>query len=243
MVTPPPFPELAAAAEHGPVIVINISSYRCDALILTDDTVRLVALPELSAEAVTEQTSALLEAADNAAQGMTPVLEWIWDQIVAPVFSRLGLTSPPAPSQQVPHIWWCPTAIAAFLPLHAAGRYLADGPDPDAALSMTVSSYTPTLRSLIQLRKRQTRPALPVAGPLIVAMPQTPGAPGLPGASAEASDITRRFTNSTCLSGSSATHAAVTRAMTRHPWAHFACHAVQDLLAPSRGRLVRSLSN
>ena len=237
LVAPPPFSRLAAAAARGPVVIINVSTYRCDALIISGGTVQQVPLPELSASSVTGQTEALLGAVDNAPPGLTPVLEWIWDQIVWPVFSQLGLTGALASGWQAPHIWWCPTGIAAFLPLHAAGRYSADGPGPDSALSMAVSSYTPTLRTLIQLRERPAGPISPVSGPLIVAMPETPGADDLPGAETEASDLANRFSRSTCLSGQSATYAAVTEAMGEHLWAHFACHGVQELRAPSRGRL------
>ncbi len=121
--------------------------------------------------------------------------------------------------------------------MHAAGRYPADGPSPDTALNRAVSSYTPTLRTLIQLRERQAGPISPVTGPLIVAMPQTPGAADLPGAETEANDLASRVSHSTCLSGPLATRAAVTEAMGEHLWAHFACHGVQELLAPSHGRL------
>jgi len=121
--------------------------------------------------------------------------------------------------------------------LHAAGRYPADGPNPDTTLNRAVSSYTPTLRTLIQLRERQAGPISAVTGPLIVAMPQTPGAADLPGAETEANDLASRVSHSTCLSGPMATRAAVTEAMGEHLWAHFACHGVQELLAPSHGRL------
>lgn len=235
-VTPPPFSRLADAAAQGPVIVINISSYRCDALIVTTDAVELVPLPQLSADAVSAQTSDLIEATDSAAQGTAAVLEWIWDQIVFPVFSHLHLTDL-ATSGQPRRIWWCPTGIAAFLPLHAAGRYTADGLIRGTAMNMAVSSYTATLRSLIKIRERATGP-LPPAGPLIVAMPQTPDAAELPGAAEEARDLAAMFSQSTTLTGPEATHTAVTTAMGAHPWAHFACHGVQELLAPSSGRLV-----
>jgi tetratricopeptide (TPR) repeat protein len=238
VVTPPSFSTLAAAAICGPVVIVNISRYRCDALIITSATVQLVPLPGLSADAVAGQVEALLEAADKAVQGVTPVLEWTWDQIVSPVFAHLGLAGPPEVGEQIPHIWWCPIGAAAFLPLHAAGRFTASGLGPDTALKMAVSSYIPTLRTLIQLRERGTGSIPPAAGPLVVAMPQTPDANDLPSAETEASDLARRFHHATSLSGSLATHAAVTEAMGRHPWAHFACHGVQDLLAPSRGRLL-----
>ena len=240
LVMPPTFSRLAAAADHGPVVIVNISSYRCDALILNSGTVQLLPLPGLSAATVADQARKLLEAADNAQGSITPVLEWTWDQIVSPVFTHLGINRLAAPSGQAPHIWWCPTGIASFLPLHAAGRYPSHGPWQDTALNMTVSSYTPTLRTLIQLRERQPGAIPQAVGPLIVAMPQTPapGASDLPSAETEADELAARLSDSTRLSGDEATHAAVTQAMGKHPWAHFACHGVQDLLAPSSGHLM-----
>jgi tetratricopeptide (TPR) repeat protein len=72
LVAPPPFSRLAEAAAHGPVIIINISSYRCDALIITSGTVLLVPLPEVTASAVTEQTEKLVDAADDKRTGRDP---------------------------------------------------------------------------------------------------------------------------------------------------------------------------
>jgi CHAT domain-containing protein len=68
-------------------------------------------------------------------------------------------------------------------------------------------------------------------------MPQTPGASDLRQAETEAAELASRFGSSEYLSGAAATRAAVTEAMSRHPWAHFACHGIQELHAPSRGRL------
>lgn len=73
---------------------------------------------------------------------------------------------------------------------------------------------------------------------LIVAMPQTFNASDLADAELEAEDLARRFRSCTRLYGPAATHAAVTQAMSHHPWAHFSCHGTQDLLAPSHGRLL-----
>lgn len=232
----PGFTQLLRAAACGPVIILNVSKYRCDALILTEDGVRLVPLPQLDADAVGTLAREFLGAASASSRDLATALEWTWDTIVGPIFSALGLTSPVAHGDQASHIWWCPTGEAVFLPLHAAGHYPANDL-PDTALHRAVSSFTPTLRSLIQLRDRHPGALLPAAGPLIVAMPQTPGANDLPEAKAEATELASRFGSSEYLSGVAATHSAVTEAMSRHPWAHFACHGIQDLDAPSCGRL------
>ena len=237
---PPRFPSLKAAAVHGPVVIVNVSTYRCDAIVVTTDGVRLVGLPELTAEAAAAQATALLDAADKAvSRDLNPVLGWIWDSITEPVFRELGLTSRPPADQQHPHLWWCGIGITAFLPLHAAGRYDMNGmSSADTALDLAVSSYTPTLRTLIRLRERSAEPISPRAGPVIVAMPVTPDAPDLDGAAREAEDLSQRFPSHTLLSGPGATRAAVMAAMPHHPWAHFSCHGTQNTLDPSAGRLI-----
>jgi tetratricopeptide (TPR) repeat protein len=238
LVAPPRFSRLQGAADRGPLVIVNISTYRCDALILHGGTVRTVPLPEVTAESVSQQAETLMTAADNAnSREITPVLGWLWDSIVAPVLASLGLTTRPPPGQRFPHVWWCATGPAVFLPLHAAGHYSETLPAPDTALDLVVSSYTPTLRTLVQLRERNQAPIPPGRGPLIVAMPQTPGAAPLYDAEREADDLASRFRVFQRLDGPAATGAAVTAAMPGHPWAHFSCHGIQDLTAPSRSGL------
>ena len=119
---PPQFSRLRSAAARGPVVVVNVSAYRCDALIVHADAVRTVPLPGVTAELVTEQADTLMTAADNADSALMQirVLGWLWDTVVAPVLTSLGLTRRPKPDQPFPHLWWCATGPAVFLPLHAA---------------------------------------------------------------------------------------------------------------------------
>jgi len=53
---PTPFAELAGAAADGPVVLVNVSRYRCDALVLTTDDVWVVPLGDLTAEQADERT-------------------------------------------------------------------------------------------------------------------------------------------------------------------------------------------
>jgi hypothetical protein len=238
IVAPPRFSRLREAAAQGPVVILNVSTYRCDALIVSPDEVRLIPLPDLNADEVNERTKALFEAVETSFRDVTPILGWLWDSIVQPIFSGIGITSRPSAGQQFPHLWWCPTGAAVFLPLHAAGHYPDGSLGPDTALDLATSSYTPTLRTLIQLRERHSEPASPENGPLIIAMPRTPGAPDLPDAEKETEDLASRFPSNTHLSGSAATYVTVTEAMRHHPWAHFSCHGAQNLTAPSHGKLL-----
>ena len=237
LVGPPRLDELLAAGSPGPVVIVNISEYRCDALILSAGQVRAVPLPRLTRQAVAEQVQTLLEAADAMKSGeVDDVLEWAWDCVVEPVFAELGLTEPP-PAGQETHLWWCATGLAAFLPLHAAGAHGSSAPTRYSALDLAVSSYTPSLRTLIQLRQRQPAQEAARSGPLIVAMPKTPGLQDLESTTEEAEDITRRSPAHELLTGPSATRDAVAQAMPHHLWAHYACHGSQDLGDPFRGAL------
>jgi tetratricopeptide (TPR) repeat protein len=237
LVGPPRLGELLAASSRGPVVIVNISEYRCDALVLSVGQVRTVPLPRLTRQAVADQVQTLLEAADAMKTGdVDDVLEWAWDCIVGPVFAELGLTEPP-PAGQETHLWWCATGLAAFLPLHAAGAHRSSAPTRYSALDLAVSSYTPTLRTLIQLRQRQPAQEAGRSGPLIVAMPKTPGLQDLESTTEEAEDIARRSPAHELLTGPSATRDAVAQAMPHHLWAHYACHGSQDLHEPFRGAL------
>jgi len=233
----PRLERLLAAAAQGPVVIVNVSQYRCDALIISGDQLRLVPLATLTAEAVAEQVQNLLDGADAVSRAqVNDVLKWTWDQIVGPVLSHLGLTESASSGDEV-HVWWCPTGLSAFLPLHAAGDQERDGRTQADALDLAVSSYTPTLRTLLQLRERQASQAGADSELLIVAMPKTPGLNDLESPEREAVYLALRLPSHTLLKGSSATRDAVAEAMPRHRWAHFSCHGSQDLREPDSGAL------
>ncbi|MGV9366952.1 CHAT domain-containing protein [Amycolatopsis sp. NPDC003731] len=234
---PARFESFLPAASGGPVIVVNTSDYRSDALIVTALGVRAVPLPKLTetkADAeVTRFTkainalhssSATLTAVLAARGTITDVLGWLWDAIAAPVLDALG------DHHDGGRVWWCPTGLLTLLPLHAAARGTAPG-----VLDRVISSYTPTLRALIHARQRTAEPAPNRL--LTVCVSVTPDHPELPGAAAEVAAIAAH-TETTQLADGNANVPTVLEQLGRHSWAHFACHGVQDLDNPSRGRLV-----
>jgi hypothetical protein len=54
--------DLSTAAHGGPVVVINVSAYRCDALTVTGDNVQVTPLPTLTAVDVTRRVPVFLDA-------------------------------------------------------------------------------------------------------------------------------------------------------------------------------------
>jgi TPR repeat protein len=251
-----PFAELAGAAREGPVVIVNVSTIRCDALIVMPSTeVVVVPLPKVTAkqaDAVANRYLTDLTAAgqpgasfldrEQARHTLHDTLEWLWDAIAEPVITALGYPHAPEPDRTLPRMWWCPTASLTMLPLHAAGhhprtsktRATADEP---SLLSAVVSSYTPTLCALLRARQAE---ASPKATMLAVGMPALPGGRGpLPASRAELAAVAAHFPGQTVeITAEAATRDAVSRLLTTHSWAHFSCHGRADLADPSRSALV-----
>ncbi|MFE4920843.1 CHAT domain-containing protein [Streptomyces sp. NPDC056661] len=234
---PPLLTDLTAQAHEGPIVYVNVSRHRCDALIITPDGVRSRALDRLSEETVSHRVHALhtafAEGRLAAEQTIHDTLEWLWDTVVGPVLGELGLTAEPAADGPWPRIWWAPVGSLSLLPLHAAGHHRDGGP---VLLDRVVSSTTPTIRALGHARAGRrddwNEPRL-----LVVAMPHTPDAPDLPGAQAEADHLAALIPGATVLVGADATRDAVLDALPASGWAHFACHGYSDPDNPSDSHL------
>jgi len=244
----PEFTGLRAAGQAGPVVIVNVSAYRSDALIITPGGAEVIRLTDLTGEAVMAHTASFLDALSSlhrprptyeqestALDAITATFAWLWDGIVSPVLPSLLAACTPEPGER-PRIWWCPTGLLTLLPLHAAGHHDRGGA---SVLDHFVSSYTPTLRTLLKARQRAaTVPRRPRPAPMVVAMPVTPGQRALPSAAREADDFAERFPGARQFRGEAATPAEVKRALEQSPpVAHFACHGTQDVTDPSAGYL------
>lgn len=95
-----------------------------------------------------------------------------------------------------------------------------------------VSSYTPTLSALLPSSHKSGA----FTGILAVGQTSTLGMPSLPGTAAELDRIHDRFQELPFirLDGENATPDAVLAEMETSSWAHFACHANQDLGNPTK---------
>ena len=175
----------------------------------------------------------------NAEQTLIDILGWLWDAITAPVLDRLRL-EPPDNGEPLPRLWWLPSGPLSFLPLHAAGHHRSGATGKrHSALDTVISSYAPTVRALIHTRRPTSDMTTDANQLLVCAMTRTPGATPLAGAAREAADLTARFDqDALLLADHAATYAAVTDAVPRYRWAHFACHGVSDTDDPSASRLL-----
>ncbi|KAL8366614.1 hypothetical protein RB595_010463 [Gaeumannomyces hyphopodioides] len=172
---PPAAGDLMAAADPSPIIIINLSPYRCDAFLVERDRIRVLELPGLTMEEVQKRCQALR----SAALSPPPMPEWLWDAAARPGLDALGFKDPVSDNNW-PRVWWIPTGILSQLPLHAAGKHVRGS--TETVLDRVMSSYAPSVKALIHGRQHHVRghhvrdPAgHPSGHALLVAMRQTPG--------------------------------------------------------------------
>ncbi|KAI0310885.1 CHAT domain-containing protein, partial [Amylostereum chailletii] len=240
-----------AAANSGSVVVVNISTTRCDAMILLQTSVAVLHVPlyALNREDVIAWKDALLKYHQRSgvrARGMRQrpvagdivptILANLWSKIVQPVLLALGqLSGDKQTVGDLPHLTWCATGPLAFLPLHAAGIYdEAGGPK---VFNYVISSYTPTLSALLEAGRRANNHS-PTPSVLAVSQLGT-GQHSLPGTVEEIAAIQMIVGNHGLhLDGENATKDSVLTAMENHNWIHLACHAHQDIQDPTKSAFI-----
>ncbi|KAF5724523.1 hypothetical protein FMUND_697 [Fusarium mundagurra] len=141
--TAPTEAEMFDAAKNGPIVVINVSRARCDALLIENQLMRSLALPNI--------TNDLYQFARAGDFGSSMVLEWTWDNITQPVLNALGY-SKSSEEGAWPRVWWIPTALLTLFPLHAAGYHRTES--SETVLDRVVSSYSSSIRAIIRGRQK-----------------------------------------------------------------------------------------
>jgi tetratricopeptide (TPR) repeat protein len=251
----PTLEDLLNEAAYGPVVTINVSTHRGDALILTTECIRSIELPGLNFETLFEQVSAFSTALEDSLHAETSitahrdasarlnrVLRWLWDVVTGPILDALGL----APADDLPRVWWVPGGLLNVLPLHAAG-YHTEG-STRTVMDRVISSYIPTIRALGHARQL-SKPGSASDRSLVVAMPTTPGRPDgdLPQARAEAAKVERRLPAPITLTEPNGPPGPADQIPTAETtlghladcaFAHFICHGVSDPDDPAQSRLL-----
>ncbi|EWZ80294.1 hypothetical protein NW765_011586 [Fusarium oxysporum] len=168
--------ELKASASCGPIVVINTSEYRCDAILVEQHQIRSVQLPK-----------DMEKEAWNRDPGKIETLEWLWDTVAHQILDALGFTQRHDPSlEKWPRIWWVATGIMTKFPLHAAGRHNDPSTGSANVLDRVMSSYSSSIKTIIQSRRRGHEAAASApAQALLVAMKHTPEQTSLPFAARE----------------------------------------------------------
>lgn len=228
---------LLSETADGPIVLVNVSEYRCDALMLTTDGVRHVPLPALTANrldklafdfhlAVEQAGDADVNTSAAAEERLTEILDWLWTTVARPVLDAVEtLVEPPST------LWWVPTGSLCFLPLHAA----TSRETGESMVDRIVSSYTPTVAALHHSRQRgatnERHPAV------IMASGRDDDPLALPASAAEAKSVADRL-GTTAVDAAIEPQEAVLAALTHSTHLHLATHARSDPDDPSASSLL-----
>jgi CHAT domain-containing protein len=241
---PTPFSQLRQAAVGGAVVLLNISQYRCDALIISsqaDSPVRHVSLPDISKDEISLHAQNLRDGENSGEhkwfeKNLRVILQLLWAKIFEPIvaaFPQMFLSA----DSVLPRRWFCPTGPLTFLPLHAAGPYVKGGGSDIS--KRVVFSYTSTLSALLRSRSRPPSSQIQM---LLVGQSSTPNQVALPNAAVEISAIRKlaleRGIEVDCLEGADATALSILTMLDRRNCAHFACHGQYDPNSPLSSALL-----
>ncbi|MFB9248152.1 CHAT domain-containing protein [Sphaerisporangium melleum] len=242
----PPDPRtLLTAGGHGPVVVLTTSRHRTDALLVTAEDVTCLPLRELTRDAVENLADLHEQAIFKITEGpgseerqdgqrrLTDLLGRLWDEIMEPVLTELRV---PVASR----LWLVPCGPFARLPLHAAGHHTDRNRN---VLDRVIPSYSPTLRTLLRARERESADAAPADSnaAVVVAMPSTPGHVTLGSVGTEITVLRRHLPGALVLNADGADPPAketVLAVLRDCSIAHFACHAASAAAHPSFSHLV-----
>ncbi|KAG2341044.1 hypothetical protein BDR05DRAFT_888831 [Suillus weaverae] len=230
---PPLFSDLQKAAEEGPVIIVNASQYSCDALIVLSDQnpvhvpidITQTEVSDLSSEF--QSLSKEFGSFDNQHK-LVSILRKLWHVIVDPVVQALRVSNVHPGSR----IWWCPTAEFTLLPLHAAGLYEKKR---DSLPHMYISSYTPTLATLVRARQQASRNAPPQHF-VAIGQGNPDGGRPLECVAPELAAVAQRLvpvvSSFASLEDNDATVEAALDALNHNQWLHLACHGMPNRQQP-----------
>ena len=234
-----PFRTLQTAAVRGPIIIVNHCRLRCDILILLHDSPpSLIPTDEGFYERASGLRSRLKESREkygldsrNYDKELASVLVQLYKLVGRPVIDRLRQLNIPEQSR----IWWYPTSVFWFLPLHAMGPVPSEDGELRYFFDLYICSYTPTLRALIQSRKPQAPKPDSQHSMLLVAQPD----PSLPTTGREIQVVQSLDISVTSLISSAATPATVIENLQNHTvtLVHFACYGTLEFGEPLNARI------
>lgn len=242
---PLPFSKLCQAADRGPIIIVNSSRFRQDAMIIdSSGGICLISLDpptmqeslspvfhgrlSVSRDPINERAGRLVNVT-SACQA----LDMLWRKIARPVLDKIDDVWHQYPKSHtaIPRVWWCLTGSLTSIPIHAA-----QSSGGDSVLNRIVSSYTSTLSALLRVKQKQDESF----SFLVVAQSLTPGQAPLPGVAAEM-EIIRNLPGSESFkffADEDAKVSKVAEELSRCTWAHFACHGCHDKENPLQSALI-----
>ncbi|KAF8542386.1 CHAT domain-containing protein [Trichophaea hybrida] len=146
---------MMAAAPMRPVVLINVSSFRCDAILIQQHNITTLNLPRLHKSTI-NGVARVMKSRSPTTHQMLELLKWLWDVLAEPVLEELGFREAvESGGLQWPRVCWIPTGPLCHLPIHAAGYHCEPG--SRTVLDRVISSYSPSIKALLYGRRNEAQ--------------------------------------------------------------------------------------
>jgi hypothetical protein len=243
--------EMMKLAVEGPIVAINITNFRSDALVVSTDGVRAIPIVGIDEDKLSERSwehQSRLAVENNRNEVFADLhkkllrdLGLLWRVLMEPLMLELGFTET---SLDPPRVWWIPTGILSLFPLHAAGNPKTGR----NVMQYVVSSYTTSLKALararlIDARRKQDKDGtvqdqIPDTA-LVISMDETPSRDNLPCSKVEELAVQSAFPDTEILSRPCRIDVLTT--LKKSPSVvHFTCHGETIYENPFESRLLLS---
>ncbi|TEY33873.1 hypothetical protein BOTCAL_0660g00010 [Botryotinia calthae] len=228
---PPNQKEIQKAALEGPVIYINVSSYRSDALIIKNDSIQSLHLPQLDIDYLVNRRAKLYisKFLDQT------LLQELWDRVTFPVLKALELQKSQIKGFQQ-RVWWIPTGILSRFPIQAAGYHLEE--PPRSVLDTVISSFASSLKSISRSRLNSAKSFSKSDRLVLVAMETALGLSPLPFARNEAEEVKKICQSVNLAVIEQYRKKPVLNALASCKIFHFAGHGFSDPIDPLQSSLL-----
>ncbi|CEJ88318.1 hypothetical protein VHEMI04684 [[Torrubiella] hemipterigena] len=240
------------SAGEGTIVIVNISSYRSDALLISRAGVQSLHLNKLLwADAKTWVNKSWYSKKPSQQKDKNDelclYLAWLWSVCVKDVIEAI-VVKQGSNAVTLEKVWWIGSGLGTSMPFHAAG--VCKEGSTDNAYAHLISSYTPSIKALVHARRKKGENDIKKSDfkeMLIVTMPTTPKGlngrrlPDLSGVLGERDAITKevkklstvRITDLPYPSVNSVLHS-----LKKCSIAHFACHGISNPSDPSSSALI-----
>ncbi|KAJ6004629.1 hypothetical protein N7540_012998 [Penicillium herquei] len=251
--------DLQSYAADAPILFINVTAYRSDAIIITRDDVQHLPLPLSNMDEVKSYVLRFAIALHNlgseedqhkALPEYEAVMKWHWEVAAKPILSIINWEKYKTRPLETPRIIWVSAGWISILPIHAAGNFetpSTESNEPTCVHDMVVSSYTNSLKALdfirhIATQRRNGAHPSHTRQALVAAMATTPGFGSAGDLNVEPEVATIREALSPSIDvkvlmqpDSSAVKKSISP---ETAIVHFACHARADDKDPSRSAIM-----